>query len=735
MKAFQSNSLGKTHSGSSALSLDSLRLVHSAIQKNKLLYITDDSGTVGSSAINVTDFNAITGNVQTVFVDKAYDNTGRYFTTIAAAVTYASILLPTSINPIMISVNPGVYVESKQIVIPNYVNVKGSGIESCIVTLSTSLASGLGFIELNNFNTSITQMFVDAGTNADYSVKCTQGIFIYLMLFGGGRIAAYFQSGGVQNIISNSYFYRTNATQLYGLYCNVAAVGLVACGVINLLGDLTGAGIYMLNSKSASGDFRPLLSPAGIVGWSIGCKLDNSRCIHGSGVNISCTTAYQLALSDVLIQLVDIRAITYNITADASSSVYINGAPMDISQLNLNVAAQSSISIINETLDGFLGFHQIGNFASGSKSLLSNTFLGQGAWDFQGVSYLKYNGVSYTDVSSLLKMSVQTNVTLFDSLTLSVFYFGDDVKFYSLQCQVIQALAGTVIFEYWNGSAWTSCNHMNSQNSKPYGSYSNVPFNIIEHQEIRFDIRLSTTAFAWTKTSVNSVNKYWIRCRPAAITVSPILHYLRLLYSSTRVDSDGILLKYGNSRIYKSIIFDINVFQGVTGVTPTAQDILFGAASRVGRSLNSLATGQQIGISFFIPNDCCSSSPFKLYLAYCSSSILALQTPFTLQLTVGSAEAGDPIYFTTALATGQSIRDQYQLTSSIFDVNQTNGRNLVIKEIDLPLPFIKSRNVSGDLSEIFCVDVQKLAGTNANSIVFVQIIVNYLSFSEGTSLL
>jgi len=179
-------------------------------------------------------------------------------------------------------------------------------------------------------------------------------------------------------------------------------------------------------------------------------------------------------------------------------------------------------------------------------------------------------------------------------------------------------------------------------------------------------------------------------------------------------------------------VFDINTLRstGNASTRPADQDIYLGEDSRLGRIQNSFKQGDLTGFSFYAPNDLDSSSPIFLYLAYVSSSAVALQADFSIQLTVGNVQVGDQVYFTQAAATGNQIRDQVQQSIAL-PVNQSNGLFTQILEIPINAPFLRSRNLAGQLVELISVDIEREVDANGNSLVLIQSTLQYLSFSDG----
>jgi len=106
-----------------------------------------------------------------------------------------------------------------------------------------------------------------------------------------------------------------------------------------------------------------------------------------------------------------------------------------------------------------------------------------------------YDGAAYTDLTK----KREWNATAFNLLTDTndILYFGDGSKFYELYFDIATAGAGyTLVWEYWNGSAWTTLNV--SDGTKGFSKDGWVWW---------------SAPGDWATTTVNGVSKYWVRVR------------------------------------------------------------------------------------------------------------------------------------------------------------------------------------------------------------------------------
>ena len=699
----------------------------------KLLYAEDINGEIKYTDFTQQEISIIPNTV--IQVHPTYPDEGNKRSSVYNAIQYANSLTPSSSNIIQIVVQPATYLETNQLVLGDYVYLRGIKAESTNIILNTTLASPQPFVSLTSNFTSVFGVSLNAQTNADYTLQVntpivyTERTFIY-----GGNVANIHipnQNGG---FFLRCTFFRTTSN-LYVVHADTGYCAVSQTFCQNLNTAQTGISYFFDNSIQGAGLFDNQIALSGVALYDTAVKMTNSFLSQSGGDMSFNNIGYDLDTSStVIVTATNLNNLVNNVVTDATSSFFSTNLILDISNISIGNNDNLSLNYIETDQDNLLGIHSLGNLSVGDKTAPGISFFGQGSYNVAGVQYLKFNGSTFTDVSNDLKPSAGTTTTLFDDLTNSIFYVGDDEKFYSLEYDVNTILSGDLQFEYWDGSAWTVFNTQTTQADIPYGSYEDVAFSAIEEQDTRFNIELSGSTFNWTQTAVNGSTQYWIRSLPSAppLTTSPVLNFLRILYNTTKIDKNGVSLRFGNSRAYKTIVFDLNTLRspGSAATRPADQDLYFGEDSRLGREQNSLGVGDIVGFSFFAPNDLDSSSPIKVYLAYCSSSTAAVQSNYSLQVTIGNLHIGDLVYFTQAAANGNQIRDQFQ-TSVPLPVNQTNGRFAQIIEIPASVPFIRSRNTAGQLEELLHVDIERESDGNSNDLVLIQVTLSYLSFSDG----
>jgi hypothetical protein len=146
------------------------------------------------------------------------------------------------------------------------------------------------------------------------------------------------------------------------------------------------------------------------------------------------------------------------------------------------------------------------------------------------------NNGSFTDLSTNLadfSKGYETIASL--NHTEDYIYIGLDKPFNSLYCDVKtgNAVAATLAFQYYNGS-WTSLTVRDETSAFTASGY--FQFDKVSIQE------------SWEKTTINSLDKFWIRLRPSAtLSVGLQLNGINIVFS----DDSDLTKEYFNILDYK----------------------------------------------------------------------------------------------------------------------------------------------------------------------------------------
>jgi len=168
----------------------------------------------------------------------------------------------------------------------------------------------------------------------------------------------------------------------------------------------------------------------------------------------------------------------------------------------------------------------------------------------------------------------------------------------------------TLLWEYWNGAAWTAFTIMARQSGPDYLPRAQVgAFAFLEDQQIRFGMMPS-----WTTNAVNGVTAWWVRITVTAapITTVPVLDQIKLHTSRLEVNGDGYVEFFGTARVRSRLPFGLADAQAAN-LSPGNQDIFVSDNLSCGRIENEFASAanDRIGFITALPDDCDTSMPVR----------------------------------------------------------------------------------------------------------------------------
>lgn len=163
---------------------------------------------------------------------------------------------------------------------------------------------------------------------------------------------------------------------------------------------------------------------------------------------------------------------------------------------------------------------------------------------------------TFTDVTIQAHSIVVPAFTYTANTTGARMYLGSDIDTI-MGINFTPSTAGTIgtsVWEYWNGSAWTTIN---------YDVYCSLATDPLNGENMRTNV-LTTLAFkdhlsGWATTAVNGISKYWIRNRVTSnYTVSPIFQlicpYVPVSISRT------VWIPESTNRIFQSAFIKLNMY-------------------------------------------------------------------------------------------------------------------------------------------------------------------------------
>lgn len=723
---------GKQSDGITTLTLDGLYLPN--IPSGSTLGILDQYGTVGPSLTP-----APPATYQKLYVHASHVDVVPHFSNVGNAITYLNTLTLSPTNAWGIEVLPGVVLETQTLVLPDYSTLFGVDERTCIVRLNTNLGA-TPFLTMNTQDINVHRVTLDGNFNTDVVIQIATGpgglvhwfrdvtlqfgVVHQLEVVGPNLVFAancsFFSTGGVGTACVSI---RTQAS--YG--CNENLVQ-------NVNFDNTGVGVEFIDSFSANVLFRNQVGASAALGFDVSYDIDNSNVIIGPGgdCSLSSTSISAMNGSSVYCNNVRANALVTDIFCDATSNIFTLGMLIDPTKLAIDPAAIYGINYVEENENFTEGLTTLGNAVFGSTAYPSNVYIGEGAaftvgLELQGDS-LVFPG-TWTNYNTLLEKSNTTPRAMFSGSSFR-FYVGSDQPCTTLLASIATLDASLSGVEVYSGfhAAYVSVGFMTSSFDAPFESTANSMWETTGVKEIRISQEVYNPVFDWQTTVENGIEKYWIRLR---IPLSLELFWVVPFFNTTRINSLGIRLLYGEARTLRQTPFDWSAIQRRTPNLNDPDNVdVYPATNLVfARRNNAFTLNDVASFSLWVPPDMDTSSPVIFRVAYCTfdaTPLPALQTSFTIR--TGILEP-DKVLSATSGGSSGSLLDAQTFTH---DFEYTTGEEKWMKTTDIfiSFPMLRVRTSTGiNPSQIF---IQLTCDDAAPQMVLVNATVYYLSCMDGS---
>lgn len=652
-------------------------------------------------------------------------------TTLESALNAASNLVPppSNINGVVIRIYPGLYLENNPLVVPEGVVIIGKAGRAPFVKIlpifNDVVFSIDGDCSLKNF------MIVgnEIGTIGISAVNPGTTITVDKVVTTGCDTGIIF--GGVGT-----------------------SVNVLTCAILSSPGQTTTTGILVQDGVSANINIayttlisnpNPFTNGLIVDGTDAEVFLSTSR-FTGNIVGLLARNG-----SNVDAQNSEFRNCTTGIRAETNASIIVNGGifsgnTQDIVTGDTTVSVKlSSCSLSNEKIqyesgtdvqlsyfntdNTNTGFTVEGGMNVGSTVQPTTSAFGEGRASVSDMSVILYEASSgmYQDVTTDASDPIANPFTVFPDITQnSAIYVGKSTKFWGFFNEIVGTIslgAGSIMFEYYNGT-WTQFDVMVTQSGGSFYSYAQNPFTQAEEQNIRFG-RIQND---WIKTSIFSVNKYWIRIRIVNdIAVSPILQYTKIHGSSTKINSEGFIEYFGKARPIRQIPYDINICQAAI-YSPGNQDIYLSEGLNFGNIENQFANALgRIGMKFYLPPEIDTSFGVTLVWTWFAAS-LGGNVEWVIRW--GYATELDVVYASSVGAPATWPNEQ-----SIVLIESTPpvDKGLKTSTISLKIPDMVARNTAGLPQDILVITLDRngAADTNNGNINLLQVAPFYYSWCNG----
>jgi hypothetical protein len=394
--------------------------------------------------------------------------------------------------------------------------------------------------------------------------------------------------------------------------------------------------VMLVNANVTATDLIDIRN-TGFIDWSVitingQATLTNGLHIHNDAV-------------DVNIRAAELEANTWDILVEAGvtgagGQVQLNGCELRKERISADVGwlaglDVSALTFLDVGVQNDAAFRVDTEFAVGVPDRASESAFGEGDSTVTGMTVFSNDGAaSWVDNTAAAASRTGSTFSLWQSTAAGelAYWIHPTRRFTGLKADgggtAINTTGGTVVWEYWNGSAWTAFDIMATDADAPYDSRASVAFNITNtNEQIRFDMD-SLTAANWQTTTVNGVAGYAVRARIATgpITTVPVLERTKLGTNRTEINSDGYREMFGDAESLRT--FWLGTGESMSAPSgganaPGNADITVSTNVSYRQAQSSYATGQdnRAGTQIEVPEGLDTSRPIVFDLMWTTDGV------------------------------------------------------------------------------------------------------------------
>jgi hypothetical protein len=282
---------------------------------------------------------------------------------------------------------------------------------------------------------------------------------------------------------------------------------------------------------------------------------------------------------------------------------------------------------------------------------------------------------------------------------------------------------GDLIWEYWNGTAWTEFNIMQTEDSEPFYYVESSCISTVGSYHVRFGLK-STAPLALKE--LNGVSRKWIRARVMnALPSIPTSEYILAHVHATKIGSDGYTEYYGDARTVKKLTWNLYDMASTGGASQT---VYFGRKLYSGGTGNHIPAGVDctLSLSAFVPTDLDNSFPLKVIL----SAIGSTTGTVTITFRYNFSNSGALLYLTEGAAPLTTVGEKTVSISASVTAGIESRIEAMVSVCHVNM------NPSGLGPQTLWFGIEHAAAdTYAGSITLTQISGYYVSWIDGAHLL
>jgi hypothetical protein len=327
-----------------------------------------------------------------------------------------------------------------------------------------------------------------------------------------------------------------------------------------------------------------------------------------------------------------------------------------------------------------------GDVMIGTVSNPSKMAIGEGRYDQSNVTVFKNasleDNASWTDVTLVASIFPSSAFDLFPSTAAgNCIYLGRAAgNVVGLKIEVTTACVspvnnGDLVWEYWDGTQWTSFNVMQTSSEPPNESVSVSFLNQVGKYHIRFGLT-SLTPFALK--ALNGVERYWARLRVVnALPSNPQTQYLKFHTHAAEFNKDGFLEFFGDSRSVQSLRA-----RSVPFAPNSSSSFVNINIASDGSTVDTIKSLSLVGTMTFLtqlPRDLDTSFPVKCNVSFtCTTDTMDTNTNVTWIVRWSKVKKGDPMWLqgSSSMPTTFEPSNTSSLTKQSTILAATNNQDL-----------------------------------------------------------
>lgn len=398
--------------------------------------------------------------------------------------------------------------------------------------------------------------------------------------------------------------------------------------------------------------------------------------------------------------------VTTHAIINAAAIIETLSTQLDLSKVNFVVPPANILGTFLNNQAGDAAFNVYKELAVGSPQQGYEFIAGEGDSYTVSALYYEFNGSVFSNVKDDLINKGDGNTWAFPGLTAgNALYLSNQFSktfpgFKAALTTSATLSTGDIVFEYWDGSAWTEFNHMITEAGDTYLPFANDKFEVgTTDYQIRFDPRIIDDWALSDPVGLGSTH-YWCRLRISnTIITSPVFDQIKIHTNRFEANADGFNEFFGTAREVRK--FPINYGNlAAAGSSPANVDIFLSDTLFAGRNENDFQDGvtDRSGLAQTLPFDLDTSSPLKVHVTFMTESDTTGDIEFSVKW--NTLSVGGDIYDATAAAPTTSPGEQEIVRNITIPVNSSDTKLSEFFELDIPeaiaQKFVGGQVVQGD---------------------------------------